>query len=398
MSLLVIIFALFVGASEIDIIVPSFPQMQEFFHISPFVVELTLGANLLAHCIAALIVGNLGDKYGKKSVIKWGFTLFILGSVIGGVASSFSILLIARIIQGIGVAPAVVLSYLIEIEKKENESEKSRIIGIINGASTLGIAFAPAIGSYVNFYLGWRGNFWIMGIMGIMALTSFNIFIRKDAKPAFFVKPGFLDYFTLLQNKRIFLYVASLCFAIGAYYTFVGMASFVYINSMKVSVKNFGFHLGSLTLAFGAISIFSGKITKMLSQEIAFYISLGLILGCIIINLAIVISDINNPFIITFAMFLQSIGFVIPCNALFTLAISVKPEASGKVSALISTFKWIVTIAGVQAASFFYKESYAPVGYSIIIMLVISIALTMILWKEDERMKKVLLGRANSVS
>jgi DHA1 family bicyclomycin/chloramphenicol resistance-like MFS transporter len=72
-----VIFSIFVAGAEVDIAIPSFPEIRAFFDISPFMVELVLGVNLLAHCIAALFCGGFGDKYVKKSDIKNAFIIFV---------------------------------------------------------------------------------------------------------------------------------------------------------------------------------------------------------------------------------------------------------------------------------------------------------------------------------
>lgn len=64
----VLIMEILAGA-EVDLFVPSFPDLQKAFNLSPFMVELLLGVNLTAHCITSLIVGNLGDKYGRRPIL-----------------------------------------------------------------------------------------------------------------------------------------------------------------------------------------------------------------------------------------------------------------------------------------------------------------------------------------
>ena len=64
----VLILAILSGA-EIDLFTPSFPELQTIFNLSPSTIELLLSVNLIAHCISSLIVGNLGDRYGRKTII-----------------------------------------------------------------------------------------------------------------------------------------------------------------------------------------------------------------------------------------------------------------------------------------------------------------------------------------
>ena len=135
---IIAMFATFVAGSEIDIALPSFPEMRIFFEISPFMVEMVLGINIIAHAIAALFCGNLGDKYGKKRVINYGFIIFIVGSLICAMTSNFVVLLVGRVLQGIGVAPAMVLAFIVALESQPKDKQE-KVIGVFNGIATLSI-------------------------------------------------------------------------------------------------------------------------------------------------------------------------------------------------------------------------------------------------------------------
>ena len=76
----VIIMEILTGA-EIDLFVPSFPEIQDTFNLSTFMTELLLGVNLTSYCITSLIVGNLGDRYGRRPIIILGLLIFNLGSL-----------------------------------------------------------------------------------------------------------------------------------------------------------------------------------------------------------------------------------------------------------------------------------------------------------------------------
>lgn len=387
---LTVIFSVFVAGAEIDIAIPSFPEIRAFFDISPFMVEFVLGANLIAHCIAALFCGNLGDRYGKKRVISYGFFFFIIGSFICATAINFPMLLFGRIVQGIGVAPAMVLSFIIAIER-HSQNEQEKIMGIFNGVTTLSICIAPSLGSYVNLYFGWRGNFWILFILGIFALISFAIFIPNDKKNDKKVRINISEYFKLLKNKLVFLYVIVLCLTIGAYYTFVGIAPILFIESLGVSLKHFGLYLGSMTLTFGIFSIISGKVIKMLGKKLSVIGSILMIIIFLFTSIALIAFGVQSPTLIILTMLLLSVGFVIPCNIMFVLALEIIPEAKGRISALISTTKWIFASIGIQIASYFYSNSYSSVGIIITFMVFLSLALSIFIWNSDKRLRKACL-------
>jgi MFS transporter, DHA1 family, multidrug resistance protein len=386
----VIIFSIFVAGAEIDIAMPSLPAMKEYFRVSTFLIELVLAVNVVCHCVAALFAGFLGDKYGKKQIIVYGFILFIIGSFLCAISSNFYFLLIGRAIQGIGVAPAMVLSFIIGLEKYAHKGE-DRVLAFLNGFATISVCVAPLMGSYVNLYFGWRGNFWLLFVFGILSLLSFYAIIPNDKIYKKNISLNILHYITLLKNKIILLYLISACLIIGAYYSFVAIAPILYMESLGVSLKNFGFYQGVLTLTFGIFSISNGLIINLIGRKNTFLFSLFLILAFIVSNIFITAINIQNPIVITGVMLLLSIGFVFPCNVLISLALNTDPEAKGRVSALISTFKWIFAVIGVQCASFFYMQNYLSLGITISTMIFLSVLISYILWRSDPRLKKSFL-------
>jgi DHA1 family bicyclomycin/chloramphenicol resistance-like MFS transporter len=287
----------------------------------------------------------------------------------------------------------MVLSFIIAIERCKKE-EQERTMGLLNGFTTISISIAPTLGSYVNYYFSWHGNFWLLLILGIFALIFFQIFIPDDKKHEKHIKIHIKEYFILLKNKMVFLYVSVLCLTIGAYYTFVGLAPILYIEGLGVDLKNFGLYQGALTLSFGIFSIISGNVVKILGKKISFYLSLLLIVIFIFTNSLLVAIEVKSPLIITLTLLLLSIGFVIPCNAMFVLALDLIPGAKGRISALISTMKWIFAIIGVQTASYFYHENYTPIGIVITLMVIISLFLASVIWREDKNLKKIFLKNA----
>lgn len=382
MFIFAIAFAILVAASEIDLIVPSFPELQNAFGLSPFAVELTLSLNLLAHCIAGLFAGNLGDKFGRRQVILYGFTLFVFGSLLGAFAPNFELVLFARVLQGIGVAPGIVLGYVVAMERYP-PSEQGRIMGLLNGVLAMTLSAAPVLGSYISLYFGYQGNFGFMAISGMLGLIALTLFIPNDKQNNKEVGLHLNEYFPVLKNRTTMLYIIWISLIPGAYYTFVGIASLLFVKGFGLSLSQFGIYMGVVTFTFGIFSIFSGKIMKLMGRKNAFNVSLLFLAGFLLSTLLLVSGVKNTPELVLFSTILFAIGSVIPVNEGFVLVLESMPEAKGKISALVSTLKWVVTMTGVQTASYFFHGSYFPIGITLFVMIIFSLLLMIISYKKD---------------
>lgn len=380
-----ILFIIFVSAAEIDICVPSFPQIQAEFNLSTFNTETLLSVNLIFHCIAALLVGNLGDKCGKKKVINWGFTIFILGSIVCFFAQGYYSLIFGRIIQGIGVAASLVLAPIIILDLYKEKAKQQKMMSMLNGFVTLAICLAPTIGSYTTLLFNWRSNFFLLTLFGILAIAMFNAFIPADKSVNPNAKLSIREYAVVFKSQKTLLYIIGIAFISGAYYTFVGMASIIYVESFGVSLKNFGLYQGSLTFTFGVVSIFSGTIIQKVGNKVSFIASIILTLLFVLFCFVLVVFNIKDPNYITASILILSVSVVIPCNMLYLFGLNSIAGASGKISSIFTVGKWLFTVVGIQTASYFYANDFRSTGFLMFIMEFAGIVITLMLLNRDKK-------------
>ncbi|CAF1661891.1 unnamed protein product [Rotaria magnacalcarata] len=386
----VITFLIFVSSAEIDICVPAFPQIQAHFGLTPFTTEMLLGVNLLLHCIGAFFAGNLGDKYGKKIVINYGLLIFLISSYVCFIADSFSLLLIGRAFQGLGVAMPMVLGPIIVLDVYEKEKQQS-MRTMMTGFTTVAICIAPSLGSYLTLYFGWQANFLALFIMSIMAVLLFNIFIPSDKKTNNNITFSIKEYAVIFKSPLTLICVLMFCLECGSYYAFVGMAPIIYIESFGVSLKMFGIYQGILTLTFGIFSIFSKPLINYFGKKTTFIGSMIMFVGFLPMCLFALIFNTHNAAYITFVITILSVGVAIPLNFLYVFALNSIPEASSRISAIMTVGKWLLSIIGFQLASYFYSHDFRSTGWIMLVMEGTSIVLTTYLFIKNKNFKKEMI-------
>ncbi len=382
LRLITVLFIEILGAAEVDLFVPSFPDLQAVFSLSPFMAESLLAVNLVFFCIASIIVGTLGDRYGRKPVILTGLCIFITGSISCVCATSFYHLIIGRILQGIGISAGVVLSYLVISDLYSMEKQRE-IIGLITGTITLGMTVAPIVGSYINLFFGWRANFLLLLILACICTILSMFFLPKGV-----VNPNITmnlkEYLPVIKSKRIFHYNATLCFVSQAYWIFVAISPILYMNDLGVSLQDFGFYQGSLSVFFAIGSFSSGYFLRKygVSQCIRFSIRLSIISLCLC--LLLIILNAKSPLIITALMCLVSIANIIPCNVLWPLSINVIPAAKGRTTAFMTSSRLLVTAFAVQFVGYFYDGTFIPLGIAVLFSLLTGLISFSILMKREK--------------
>src|SRR5215208_6369438 len=85
-----------------SLVVPALPQIQESLHTSQAGVGWVLTAFLLSASVATPIIGRLGDMYGKERLLMIVLLTLALGTLISAIASSLGVMILGRVIQGVG--------------------------------------------------------------------------------------------------------------------------------------------------------------------------------------------------------------------------------------------------------------------------------------------------------
>ena len=75
----VLITSLITACIEIDLSVPGFPAMADYFMADVTDIQWTLNINFIGFCVACLIFGPLSDSYGRRKTIIFGFLMFSIG-------------------------------------------------------------------------------------------------------------------------------------------------------------------------------------------------------------------------------------------------------------------------------------------------------------------------------
>lgn len=380
----VLIMSILAGA-EVDLFVPSFPQLQQSFGLTPFQVELTLGVNLTTYCITSLLVGNLGDRYGRKPVIVGGLIIFILGSALCMGAHDFWQLLCGRALQGMGIAGPSVLAYLI-IADTYPMYRQQQLMGILNGAITLAMAFAPVVGSYVNLLWNWQANFLLLLVMGLLSLAFCLRYVPNSAlKPH--IGLGLKEYLPLFRNKIAIRFMVSICFLVIPYWLFIGMSPILYMGALGVPLSHFGFYQGSTSVAFALVSLTSPYFLARYGQKRCFRWGISCVIASSFAILGLVVTGIQHPWLITSALILLSCGAAYPYNILWPLALTVQPDAKGRIAAIIIAARLLLVSIGLQITSYFYQGTFFALGVAMLTSLSIGLVACYYLVRSDDYQK-----------
>jgi DHA1 family bicyclomycin/chloramphenicol resistance-like MFS transporter len=374
------------GGAEMDLFVPSFPELKAHFNLSTFWLEALLSYNFLGYCFSLFFVGSLSDKYGRKPIILLGLIVFIIGSCLCSWGGLYNFVLLGRFLQGVGVAAPATLCYLI-IADSYPLKQQQYLMGILNGLMNVAVAGAPVLGSYITMYFHWQGNFIALLILGVLALLMTIFFIPKTKLPEHKESLSLRGYIPILKSKPLMLLVIHIVFLYVPYWVFLGMASILYMEDLGVSLAQFGYYQGAWALVFALGSIFSAPIINKYGQKQLLYVSWQICVISLGIIALITYLDIKNPLIIALSFLPLSIGGIIPNVILYPIALNFMPQLKGRVSALIRMVMLILNAVGIEIAGYFYQGSFQVIGIILIFFIIIAVISLFYIIKNKELMK-----------
>ncbi|WP_308465251.1 MDR family MFS transporter [Rathayibacter soli] len=115
---------------------------------------------LLAQAVTVPLYGRFADIFGRKPVMLFGIAVFLLGSVLSGLAWSMPVLILFRAIQGIGAGAVAPMSMTIAGDVY-TVAERAKVQGYLAAVWGLASVIGPAIGGIFSDYLSWRWIFYV---------------------------------------------------------------------------------------------------------------------------------------------------------------------------------------------------------------------------------------------
>lgn len=155
----------------------------------PHIVEQLSGLNLLSWVFAIYLLtssvttpiyGKLADLFGRKPVFIFGVALFVIGSMVSGMAQTMHQLIIFRGFQGLGAGAVLPLTFTIIADLYAGE-ERARMQGVFSSVWGVAGLLGPLVGGLFVDHVSWRWIFYINVPVGIIAIFLVFSFLHEES-------------------------------------------------------------------------------------------------------------------------------------------------------------------------------------------------------------------------
>ena len=273
-ALAILLFVLFLTFLDNTIVTVVLANVQSGLHASVSQLQWVVNGYALTFASLMLSFGTIGDLLGRKKVILFGVAVFCAGSVVAALAPNTDVLIVGRVIMGVGAAASEPGTPSMIRHLYPDRGARARSLGIWAAVSSLGLALGPLIGSLLVYGWSWRGIFWFNVAFGMLAFIGAVIYLPESSDPvrARFDIPGLvlgavalgsLTFGIILgetEGYRTWWIILLFCFALAAAVAFV-FAELRATNPV-LNVRYFrrpafaGSSIIAFTVYFGTFAIF----------------------------------------------------------------------------------------------------------------------------------------------
>ena len=250
--LTVVLLSLMLGIQPVtsDLYLPALPAITQELGAQVGQAHLTLSALLLAFGISQLLWGPLSDRFGRRPVLLWGLTGYILAGTGCVMAPSIEALIVWRVVQGAAMG-AVVMCGRAVVRDLYTPDVGARVMSkALTGLGFIACVSSP-LGAWLTDALGWHYALAMLVLFAACTLLgvgqSFQESLRHKNANALALRVQIKTWWHIVRHPT---FMAFTCLSIASFaglFVFLTTSSFVFIGMLGLSRIEYGLLLSSMS-------------------------------------------------------------------------------------------------------------------------------------------------------
>lgn len=302
--------------------------LSQYFQVSAQTISLLIVIYTLILSLSILFFGILADYFGHLKCYRLGIIIFLSGSIFCALSNSFMLILMARLIQGLG-ASLIQATALALIVTNLSSEDKIKAMGIFTACISLGPLMGPGLGGIILSIFNWRFLFWLNLPICLIAL----ILMKKIKDNKFRASKLSINFKFVLRGEIIISLIGIFTFGGATAIVFL-LPAYFYLSILHEKTYIAGF----LVLMTPLGSLISAKFFVLLKRYYTLkkLMIIGLTLMSLVLLLLLFINkNLSNIFILSFLFLYGFSGGLFQSSSYLYLSQQVAAIKQAKLSAVI---------------------------------------------------------------
>jgi len=375
------------GPVAVDMYLPSFPEIGRVLAASPATVQLTLSLYLACYAVGQVVYGPLSDRYGRLPVMRTALAIYCVASLACALAPNIELLLAARMFQAFGSSGAIVLARAI-VRDLYSGARAGRELSLMGAIMALAPVLAPIMGGVLQDVFGWRSNFVLQIVFGLIA--AFFVWrklpetLKTPTTDPFSLRAMLAGYAEIARNRAVRAYVGMLSLSFAGVFAWISGSSFTLQGIYGLSALSFALAFAAASGGYLAGTAIATRIVQRLGLDRTIGIgAIGLALGGLGALTAIPLGGTSPvPLVAAMALYAAGMGLVQPQTV--AGAMMPFPQRAGTASSLLGVAQMVCASLSGAIVGQFLGASAWPVA----IPLALTGCGTLLLWAASRRARQ----------
>lgn len=268
-------------ALSIDAMIPALPSIGEALNVQDSNdTQLIISMVFLGMAVGQMFFGPFSDSFGRKPSLYLSLAVFAVGCVMSAMSTNFTVMLIGRLLQGIGASgPRVIPMALIRDEYEGREM--ARIMSLIMMVFILVPMLAPMFGQLVVYLTDWRGIFYSFLLIAMVLSVWFAVrqpetLVPEKRKPftGAVIIHGIIEVF---KNRKAFGYTLAVGVVSGPFLAYLSTAQPI-LEEQYALGPTFTLYFAVLALSIGVASFVNSRVVVKYGMRFLSYYALAVII------------------------------------------------------------------------------------------------------------------------
>jgi len=365
------------AAFSTDAMLPSMGAIgAELSPDAPETAAMVLTLFLLGMGVGTLFAGPLSDSFGRKRVMLGGIAIYMMASALAALAPTMEVLLIARMIQGLGAAAPRVVSQAL-VRDLYSGRMMARVVSIGFTVFLLIPAVAPLIGAWIAGLFDWRAVFWSFLVFGTVA--SLWLWLRQpetlpaSQRRAFNSAGLWRAMREVLGHPCVRLYLLALTFVYVTMFVWLGQVAMVFDVSFDRAAV-FPMYFSLVAILAAPSSLMNAKLVMQFGMR---QLAWSAIFVLIVTSTLVLVIFAGAPGPWAFWLFLgymivqfSALGFLV--GNINALALEPMGHVAGMAASLVNGLATVLAAFLVMPLTYVFDGTPVPMAATVLISAILN--------------------------